>query len=269
MDLGVLACPRCSGRLEPSGRTLRCAGCREEYPVREGIPDLLPWSDGSPGQEWDRWREKLDRLQAWRRGTWDGSSTAGTRQKLADDLAQEFFRFARVPEGARVLEIGCGSGDLRRFLPGRHYFGLDPMPLPGHGRGAAPEPVFLRGVGERLPIAEASFDAVLLCETIDHALDPARVLAESRRVLRAGGLLAMMQSVTVEAPPVPLTTRLRVAAGRVKASALGRRSPSDAETKMHVFTAEALEALAGTMLLVDVALTRGQTLFLRAIKQDR
>jgi hypothetical protein len=37
---------------------------------------------------------------------------------------------------------------------------------------------------------------------------------------------------------------------------------------MHVLTADELSALAGAELLVEAAMTRGQTMFLRALKKD-
>lgn len=255
MNSSVLACPRCRQGLAVAPAELRCAGCGAAYPVKDGVPDLLPWAGGTPGREWDRWREKLDRLRAWRAGTWDGSRTAAARQQEADDVARAFFDFARIPEGAGVLEIGCGAGDLRRFLPGRDYLGIDPMPVPGVA--------LVRGVGERLPVAEAAFDAVLVCETLDHALDPARVLGEARRALRPGGLLALLQSVHVDAPPAPLALRLRVAAGRLKGRLAGTLAPDDEDTKMHAFTATALRALVSHAFTVEDTVLRGGSLFLR------
>ena len=39
--LELLACPLCGGALVETGAFLRCAPCRLDYPVREGIPVLL------------------------------------------------------------------------------------------------------------------------------------------------------------------------------------------------------------------------------------
>ena len=44
--VALLACPRCRGGLQllHGGSGLVCASCRCSYPVRDGIPDLLPES---------------------------------------------------------------------------------------------------------------------------------------------------------------------------------------------------------------------------------
>jgi SAM-dependent methyltransferase len=271
MNVGLLVCPRCGGGLAESAGGLACGGCRASYAIREGVPELLPWSGGEPGPEWERWRVKLERLQDWRRDTWDGSAEAGVHQRVADAHTEEFFRFAAVPERSLVVEIGCGTGAASLHLPGRRYVGIDPLPLgiPAPLEGTPP-PLILQGVGERLPLADARCDAVLLCETLDHALDPRRVLEEARRALKPGGILAVMQSVRVPVPVPPWHVRLRVAAGRLRARLRarlrGRRRTTDAETKMHVFTPEALRSLAGSILTVESSVTRGQTLYLRARK---
>jgi uncharacterized protein YbaR (Trm112 family) len=40
--LAILACPVCKGPLSDTGAALRCEKCRRDYPVKDGIPDLVP-----------------------------------------------------------------------------------------------------------------------------------------------------------------------------------------------------------------------------------
>jgi len=262
----MLRCPRCGDAVTGAGDVLVCVACAARYPVSEGIPDMLPWSGGAPGPEWIEWSEKLQKLQDWRRATWDGSAKAGQRQKLADDLAAEFFRFARVPESGPVLEIGCGDGSLRRFIPRRPYWGVDPLPLAA--ASPADGAVIVRAVGERLPLADASFRTVLLCETLDHTRDPAQVIREAKRVLADDGVLAVMQSVRLEIPPPPLPARLRIAAGRLRARLRGAAPSDETDTKTHPLEQDALARLVGAEFTSEAGITRGSQMFIRALKQD-
>ena len=96
-------------------------------------------------------------------------------------------RFAAA--GARrVLDVGGGSGRLARLLPGLSMrcvvIDLSPTML-----ALAPRPG-VRADGARLPVADASVDAVAALYTLYHFDDPVQPLTEARRVLHSGGLLA-------------------------------------------------------------------------------
>ena len=96
-------------------------------------------------------------------------------------------RFAAA--GARtVLDVGGGNGRLARLLPGRSMrcllIDLSPTML-----DLAPRPA-VRADGARLPVADASVDAVAALFTLYHYDDPLVPIAEARRVLRPGGIFA-------------------------------------------------------------------------------
>ena len=87
-----------------------------------------------------------------------------------------------VRERVRLLDVGCGRGDLRLVLEERgwrgEYVGLD-VRRTGD----------IMGDAQMLPFRGESFDAVVFIESLEHVPDYYRALEEARRVLRGGGLL--------------------------------------------------------------------------------
>ncbi|MDQ4042849.1 MAG: class I SAM-dependent methyltransferase [Actinomycetota bacterium] len=110
---------------------------------------------------------------------------------------------AYVQPGHRILEIGCGTGNLsilvKRLHPAADVVGLDPDPkaLARARRKAGRKelPVRLdRGFAQELPYSDASFDRVLSAFMFHH-LGPEekeRALREVRRVLKPGGSLHLL-----------------------------------------------------------------------------
>ena len=97
------------------------------------------------------------------------------------------------PPGA-VLDAGCGTGGLLRRLAvlGRPLAGLDVNPAAAARAAAKSGALAAAGDANRLPFADASFAALVSCDVLCHrAVEPARALAEFRRVLMPGGTLVL------------------------------------------------------------------------------
>lgn len=96
-----------------------------------------------------------------------------------------------------VLDVGCGDGELLRSIrPESHYTGIDISPtqiayIKSHMKtfrhihtGTIS---LLRSDAVPLPFPSRSFDLVLACDVLEHVLDPLRLIADIKRVLKPKG----------------------------------------------------------------------------------
>lgn len=83
--------------------------------------------------------------------------------------------------GLEIVDVGCGDRPYEALLRPvtARYVGVDWTARPN---------VDVVAPAEDLPFADASFDLLLSTQVLEHVDDPARVVAESYRVLRPGGL---------------------------------------------------------------------------------
>jgi ubiquinone/menaquinone biosynthesis C-methylase UbiE len=110
--------------------------------------------------------------------------------QASERIVEAFVRLTGLEPGARVADLGCGSGAFTALLARAGYLcvGLDISPqLVAVGRRKYPEIAFVEGDIERLPFPDGSFDGVLLSGVVHHFPDPSRCAAEVFRVLRPRG----------------------------------------------------------------------------------
>lgn len=107
-----------------------------------------------------------------------------------------------APAGKRVVDVGCGSGELVRWLRGQ---GADAVGVEcgevmmGLARQADPDHpgAYLDGVGQDLPLPDADADAVIMSYSLHHIPREhmAAALREAHRVLRPNGVLYVAEPI--------------------------------------------------------------------------
>ena len=139
---------------------------------------------------------------------------------------------AALGTGRRVLDLGCRTGALASYYAaGNDLVGVD---VDREALARAAERLGIEtvwaDVETGLPFGDASFDAVVAGELLEHLADPAAAVAQVRRVLRPGGVFV---------GSVPNAFRLKSRA----AYALGRYPADWDPTHLQLFTPSALRAL--------------------------
>lgn len=148
------------------------------------MPDIYVDPDAIPVEILDAMKESLERR-------------AATPQQAA--ALQSYLGDVDFPDGARVLDIGCGTGPQSRTIaaiPGvSEVVGVDQLaPFLERGRELAadlPNVSFEQADARDLPFDDACFDVVVLHTLLTHVPGPEGVLAEVRRVLKPGGSVAI------------------------------------------------------------------------------
>jgi len=118
---------------------------------------------------------------------WDPQAY-GQNGAFVHGLAGGVLEWLEAQTGERILDLGCGDGQLtaRVALSGANVVGLDASPqmaAAARSRGIAVD----EGSAESLPYVDGSFDAVFSNAALHWVRDQDAMLAEVRRVLKAGG----------------------------------------------------------------------------------
>jgi SAM-dependent methyltransferase len=186
-----LACPVDRAPLRAEGESYRCPGCDARFPVERGVVRFLPGTDAfyegrylytigyKPRRE--------SAIRAWPLWLINSGYVWAARRWL--------------PEGATVIEMGCGGG-VAYFAHRFRAIGLDlsAESLAGISNLYA---ACLQGDAARaIPLPDASVDGVLGSFAWEHFTpeQKPRVLAECARVLRPGGKLVFLYDLDCQSP---------------------------------------------------------------------
>jgi arsenite methyltransferase len=99
------------------------------------------------------------------------------------------------PQGAQVVDIGCGTGITGEFFRNRYGLNAVGVDLSAvlllQGKERAPDLCLIQAVGEDLPFDDGSVDGVIAECSLSVMQDVERVLAEIRRILLPQGKLGI------------------------------------------------------------------------------
>ena len=135
-------------------------------------------------------------------GWWQRNFPGGVDPEYEEQILPLVDR--HLGAATRALDVGCGEGQVARRATalGVEAVGIDPTVaqiVEARRRGGGV--FYARASAEHLPIADASFDAVVMCLVIEH-LDPFEpAIHEMARVLEPGGrCLLLMNHPLLQAP---------------------------------------------------------------------
>jgi ubiquinone/menaquinone biosynthesis C-methylase UbiE len=121
-------------------------------------------------------------------------------------IHKRLLEYVDLPQGANLLDIGCGTGKLLNRLlskfPDVRGTGLDLSPemlrMARQSDRHRPRLIYIQGQAESLPFGEGQFDAVFSSISFLHYLQPEQVLREVARVLSPGGRFYLVDITTTK-----------------------------------------------------------------------
>jgi ubiquinone/menaquinone biosynthesis C-methylase UbiE/broad specificity phosphatase PhoE len=140
------------------------------------------------------------------------SSSVNLNDQARDQRLRHFLRFANLPTGFRVLDVGTGNGRLALMLAedgAREVVGIDISPamleVAEYLRASSHSPSAVRvnyrlAAAQNVPFRSEGFDAVLCRLVLHHAHRPEEILRELIRVLKPGGLFVLADLLAVDDP---------------------------------------------------------------------
>ncbi len=132
--------------------------------------------------------------------TFNVQDAAGYEQLMgrwSQKLAPLFIKFAGLADGEKVLDVGCGTGSLTFALAGAANLGeinaIDYSPVfveAASRRNTDPRIKIRQADACALPFEDGTFDRALALLVLHFVPDAGKAVAEMRRVVRPGGVVA-------------------------------------------------------------------------------
>lgn len=152
----------------------------------------------------DHWDAVARKTDSWR--GWGGAY----HERLA-----RVYRFWVAP-GQRILEVGCGRGDLLAALHPSRGVGVDfSAEMVRRARVSHPDLEFIEGDGHDLSMPEAPFDVIILSDLIDDLWDVQKAFGELKRYTHPRTRLIINSYSRVWELPLLVAAKLGIAKPRL------------------------------------------------------
>ncbi len=194
----IFQCPACGGALEipDDGTHLACSGCGRAFGCKGGIPRLF-WPN-----EWTEKADVTEIVRAFYEETpfpnYDDFDSAEQLRVKAQAGVFASLLDNQLRHGWRILEIGCGTGQLSNFLAltwGRTVFGTDlclnslALAEAFRERNEIAGVRFLQMNLFRPAFRPESFDVVVCNGVLHHTSDPFQGFQSILRCVKRGGFI--------------------------------------------------------------------------------
>jgi SAM-dependent methyltransferase len=195
-NLDMIWCPGCNGDLAVAGNGLKCLGCGHQFESDGRIPLLFWPNEGRPDGDVTEIVKSFYEENPF--PNYDDHDSAETLREKARRGVYAQLIDDQIPPYAKVLEVGCGTGQLTNFLAccsTRTTFGADmclnSLRLGDNFRHANAlnnlgfcqmnlfKPVFRPG----------SFDVVISNGVLHHTSDPFGGFKSISRLVKPGGVI--------------------------------------------------------------------------------
>lgn len=197
LDALDIRCPECGSHVRSQGDRIICERGHVVGKMVEDVPDFRRPRSGVDAELVKFWSSSNEYYETARRVNSDfGDESHTGHRTVIEELVEA--------GAARVLDIGCGSGEFATALapkiPKLEYVGLDVSTAAVRAAQRLSRPgTFIAADAERLLFADGAFDAVISLYALEHFVDPRRTLEEMARVVRPGGVIALL-SISYDRP---------------------------------------------------------------------
>jgi ubiquinone/menaquinone biosynthesis C-methylase UbiE/uncharacterized protein YbaR (Trm112 family) len=179
LHLDIFICPACRGDLKITDDKIECLKCQKRYQVEDGIP-LLFWPN-----EWDCSKDDItnDIKSFYEKTPFPNYEDFEHAEDLIrKSQANVFARLLneQVPFNIKVLEVGCGTGQLSNFFRlGREFKKKNGLERVGFYQSNLFMPIF----------REESFPLVICNGVLHHTSDPFLGFRSISRLVKRGGYI--------------------------------------------------------------------------------